>query len=159
MSGHILLALFSMSPSLDSWVTLFCILFRSPDRRECFGPFKTHSRLSCEWRRICRTRIEPVGEPYSEVCLQNWSVIWNNFLANEYICDSYRKTDWPTTLKFDRAPSLVIIYLPTKIERDWLRKDGKVFFFISSDPVQQTLTFDPRRWNFTRFVYSLTTIA
>ena len=48
---------------------------------------------------------------------------------------------------------------PTRFERDWLRKDGKVIFLISSDPVQQTLTFDLRSWNFTRFVYSPKTIA
>ena len=56
-----------------------------------------------------------------------------SLLANEYICDSYMKTDWLTALTFYRAPSQVIIYLPTKFERNWLRKDGKVIFLISSD--------------------------
>ena len=63
------------------------------------------------------TRIEPVGEPYREVCLENWSL--KSLLANEDICESCGKTDWPTTLKFERDPSMLIIYLPTKFERDW----------------------------------------
>ena len=61
-------------------------------------------------------------------------------------------------LKSDRAPSLVIIYLPTKFERDWLRKDEKVIFLISSDPAQQTLPFELLRCNFKRFVNSSWTI-
>ena len=36
-----------------------------------------------------------------------------------------------------------------EIDREKL--EIKVIFLISSDPVQQTLTFDVRRWDFTRF--------
>ena len=73
-------------------------------------------------------------------------------------CEPCGKMDWLTTLKFDRDPSMVI-YLPTKFERDWMTNHGKVIFVISSDPVQQTLTFDLRRWNFKHFVYSPRTLA